>query len=133
MIKVFLAHGIDSGPDRGKGTRDYFVKLIKECGCEVVGAGVAGNPIVAVDSSVGVCKAIIRHDLLEVSQAHVTLVVEDGVPKVGTWIEAWEAYKLGQYVLVFGKTNSVFLKGIADEITTSVIHLRRVLKSLGGI
>jgi len=130
---VFLAHGIDSESDRGKGTRDCFVKLIRECGCEVVGAGISGNPIVSTNSPVSVCKAIIRHDLLEVLQAHVTLVVEDGTSKVGTWIETWEAYKLGQYIIVFGKTNSVFLKGIANEITTSVRHLRKVLKSLGGI
>lgn len=133
-MKVFLASAIDEDESRGMHVREVFGKLIEECGCEVTGAGIADNPIIDVDSSKADCQNIIVGDLLEQSQARVTLVVAERTFAVGTWIEAWEAYRMHQYLIVFvwgGAIRSIFLRGIADEIIYNDLEeLRSSIKRL---
>ena len=134
--RIFLASAIDEDENRGSRIRDYYGALIRECGCEVIGAGIAGNPIISTLSSKGVCKSIIRHDLNEQSSCHATLVITDGITlAVGTWVELWEAYKMGQYTILFveygGALRSIFLTGIVDSSPITEKELTQVLTELG--
>ena len=119
--KVYIASAIDEDITRGKNVREHFRMLVEECGCEALGAGFAGNPIIPTESPREVCKSIIRQDLMEQGKAHVTLGITNRKTfAVGTWIEVWEGYKLGQYIIIYvydhNEVPSIFLKGIADEI-----------------
>ena len=137
VCKVFLAGAIDEDGSLGMNVRELFGKLIEECGCEVLSAGILSNPIIPTDSPVSVCKDTMQRDLLEQSRCQATLVVVDSTPAVGTWIEMWEAYKQGQRVIVFvrdRKVRSVFLRGVADEIIRDDVNkLRASLKELRWI
>ena len=133
--RIFLASAIDEDENRGSRIRAYYGTLIRECGCKVIGAGIAGNPIISTLSSRGVCKGIIRHDLNEQSSCHATLVITDGrTLAVGTWIELWEAYKMGQFTILFvengGALRSIFLTGIVDSFPKTDSELRQILIEL---
>ena len=139
--KVFIASAIDEDITRGKNIREHFKMLIEECGCEVLGAGFADNPIIPVNSPREVCKSIIRQDLMEQGKAHVTLAITDRKTfAVGTWIEVWEGYKQGQYIIIYvydhNEVPSIFLQGIADEIIYDWNRgeqlLRDILESLAS-
>lgn len=126
QLKVFLACSIDSGGMHWKLNRETLVKLCEDCGCEVMAAGEGQNPIISSSAPKSLCKIVMNHDLTEQRKAHVTLVATELEEfSVGTWIEMWEAYKLGQYIILFvacgfeaREVRSVFLRGLADEIIT---------------
>jgi len=131
--KVFIASAIDEDESRGMCVRERFGRIIEECGFEALGAGISGNPIVDVDSPISVCHKIIVADLLEQSRAQSTLVVMDCTPVFGTIIEAWEAYRQGQHLVVFvlkGEIKSIFLRGIVDEVIHTENELRASLSKL---
>ena len=133
--RIFLASAIDEDESRGSRVRSYYSNLIKECGCEVLGAGIGENPIISTSSPRSVCKSIIRHDLNEQFSCHATLVVTDGKTlAVGTWIELWEAYKLGQFIILFVENSrevkSIFLKGLVDISPKTELELRQILVHL---
>jgi len=121
QLKVFLACPIDSGGTQWEISRETLINFCEELDCEVIGAGKGPNPLIPNYSPVSVCKVVMNHDLTEQRRAHVTLVAT-GLEEfsVGTWIEMWEAYKAGQYIILFITSNleveSVFLKGLADVI-----------------
>jgi len=119
--KVFIASAIDEDIKQGINVRNHFKILIEGCGCEVLGAGFDDNPIIPTKSPREVCKSIIRQDLMEQENAHVTLAITNRKTfAVGTWIEVWEGFKQGQYIIIYvydhEEVPSIFLQGIADEI-----------------
>ena len=135
-IKIYIASAIDEDESRGKDIRSYFGKLVEGCGCEAIGAGIGDNPVISTNSPKSVCKSIIRQDLMELEHTHAFLGVTDGKTlAVGTWVELWEAYKIGQYIILYVENSktirSIFLKGLVDEIIYNDIEkLRAVIREL---
>ena len=134
--RIFLSVPIDSKENRGEEIRTQLVKLIEECGHEVIGAGIADNPIIPLDADWNLCKTVACHDLNEQKKCTVTITAIDGKTfSVGTPIEFYTGYLLGQYSIVY-VTNpkytitSVFLKAFADVIIFNENKLRLVLKSI---
>jgi len=133
-LKVFIASAIDEDQSRGQDVRDRIGKIIRDCGHEVLGAGIGDNPIIATDSSKALCRVIARHDLMEQGHAHVTITVIDGkTPVVGTPIEFYNGWQCGQYSIVYAvgcQVNSIFIKAFADVIVHSEMDLREILQEL---
>lgn len=101
----------------------------------MLGAGIGRNPIIPTDSSRGTCKAIIRQDLIEQSSTNITLIATDAKTfAIGTWIEMWEAYRQGQFVIVLAEgevcPKGIFLKGLADLVVRTEAELISVLRDL---
>ncbi|MBA7499243.1 hypothetical protein ES704_01983 [subsurface metagenome] len=134
-LRVFIASAIDEDTTAGEGVRQRLKPLLEELGFEVLGAGIGDNPIIPTDSPRGTCKAIIRQDLIEQSSANITLVVTDARTfAIGTWIEMWEGYRQGQFVIVLAEgeayPKSIFLKGLADIVVHTEAELISILRDL---
>ena len=136
-LKIFLAYAIDEDEFRGSKVREKLSKIISDCGHEVIGAGIGSNPVIPTDSSKELCKVIARHDLIEQQGAHITITVTDGKTFcVGTPIEFFKGYELGQYSILYitnpeYKVNSIFFKAFADKIVYSEKELKKILIDWG--
>ena len=111
-MKVYYAGAIDSVDDKGRTDRDYFKKIVEECGWEIVGAGFGDNPIISIHSSSSLQREIVREDLKLLEKSDIFLVVTDlKTFSVGSWIEMHEASKRGQPIVTFIKNE----KGDKDK------------------
>ena len=135
-MKIYLAYAIDEDETRGTKIREQLSKIISDCGHELIGAGIGDNPIIPTDSPKELCKSIARHDLMEQQRAHITITITDGKTFcVGTPIEFFKGYELGQYSILYVtnpeyKVNSIFFKAFSDTIIYSEDELRKLLMEL---
>jgi nucleoside 2-deoxyribosyltransferase len=131
---VYYAGAIDSVKDKGRTEREYFKKIVEQCGCKMIGAGFDDNPIISSNSPLSLQKKIAANDLELLKKSDIILVVTDlSTFAVGTWIEMHEASKLGQPIIIFIKNNSkvknIFINTYSNKIIYNDIdELKSTLK-----
>lgn len=141
-MKVYYAGAIDSVDDKGRTDRDYFKKIVEECGFEIVGAGFGDNPIISTRSPLSLQREIVREDLKLLEKSDIFLVVTDlKTFSVGSWIEMHEASKRGQPIVTFikneegdknkNKVRNIFINTYSDKIIHDDIdELKDALKNM---
>lgn len=129
---IFIATAIDSSPDRGMGIRKELIKILKKK-YNVVGAGIAQNPIIDLDKSTTLRKKeIVAQDIQEARNADIILVVTDlNTFSVGTWCEVWEGYMRGRIITLYitgrKKLRNIFLETICHHVIYDIKTLKKDL------
>jgi hypothetical protein len=141
MFKLYYASAIDCSDDQGKHLQDMFKKIFKKYPkIEVYGAGFGESPIISLESSKILKKAIVAYDLRKLRECDILLMVTDlETYCAGTHMELEYARNLGMLTVILcmdkngnfkeGPKN-IFLETQADTIIHSMRELEDILKEI---
>lgn len=152
-LKIYYAAAIDNCPDKGRTQLEQFKQLLKKYPIELRGAGIGDSPIIKLDSSPCVKGVIAAHDLKELRECDILLVVLDSKAQaIATFMELEYARQLGLYivVLILSKTTekcpycdrqkmiaegnkSIFLETWANMIIYSIEELEVILNEITNV
>lgn len=141
MFKVYYSSAIDCSEDQGKHLFVIFKKLFKKYPqIEVCGAGIGESPIINLDSSKTLKKAVVAYDLRKLRECDILLMVTDlKTYCAGTHMELEYARNLGLLTIVLcidrdglpkhGLKN-IFIETQVDKIIHSISELENILEEL---
>ena len=100
-LKIYYAAAIDNCADKGKEQLEQFKQLLNKYPVELRGAGIGDSPIIKLDSSPCVKGVICAHDLKEIRECDIFLVVLNSKSQaVATFMELEYARQLGLYTII---------------------------------
>jgi len=141
MFKLYYAASVDCSVDQGKHLLGIFKEVFKKYPqIEVSGAGIGESPIISLDSSKTLKKAIVAYDLRKLRECDILLVVTDlKTYCAGSHMELEYARNLGLLTIVlcvdkdglaiYGLKN-IFIETLADKIIHSIEELEEILEEI---
>lgn len=135
MLRLYFAQALDCSPDKGRAQLARFKEILSKFSIELHGAGIGESPIIKLDSSLEVKKAIVAHDRKEIAECDIFLVVSDLKTFCpGTCMELEFARMLGKLTIFLALSNekvkNIFLETEVNRIVYSISELEKVLKEI---
>lgn len=153
MFRCYYASAIDCSVDKGKRLLGIFKEVFKKYPqIEVSGAGIGESPIISLNSSKTLKKAIVAYDLRKLRECDILLMVTDlKTYCAGSHMELEYARNLGLLTIVLclpdfvysiksdelrshsglkDKVKNIFIETMADRVIYTIEELKEILEEI---
>jgi hypothetical protein len=150
---MYYASAVDCSSDCGKTQLKFFKALFKKYPqIKVIGAGIGESPIISLESSMPLKKAIVAYDLRKLRECDILLMVTDlKTYCAGTHMELEYARNLGLLTIVLclpdfvysiknndlrrrsgfkDKVKNIFIETMADRVIYTIEELEEILEEI---